>query len=50
MSLSAFPIVMLTARGEKADVVTGLEVGADDRLTKPFSPQCIRSDAIFALC
>lgn len=36
---SAIPIVMLTARGEEADVVTGLEVGADDYLTKPFSPR-----------
>ena len=34
---SAVPIVMLTARVEEADVVTGLEVGADDYLTKPFS-------------
>ena len=31
------PIVMLTARGEESDVVAGLEVGADDYLTKPFS-------------
>src|SRR5690349_20747810 len=30
------PILMLTARGEEADVVLGLEVGADDYLTKPF--------------
>ncbi len=36
---SIIPIVMLTARGEEADVVTGLEVGADDYLTKPFSPR-----------
>ena len=36
---SAIPIVMLTARGEEADIVTGLEVGADDYLTKPFSPR-----------
>lgn len=35
----AIPIVMLTARIEEADVVTGLEVGADDYLTKPFSPR-----------
>jgi DNA-binding response OmpR family regulator len=34
---SAVPIVMLTSRVEEADVVTGLEVGADDYLTKPFS-------------
>ena len=34
---SAVPILMLTARGEEADRVIGLEVGADDYLTKPFS-------------
>jgi two-component system phosphate regulon response regulator PhoB len=32
------PIVMLTAKGEEADIVTGLELGADDYITKPFSP------------
>jgi DNA-binding response OmpR family regulator len=35
------PIVMLTARSEEADVVTGLELGADDYLTKPFSPRVL---------
>ena len=34
---NSVPIVMLTARGEESDVVSGLEVGADDDLTKPFS-------------
>ncbi len=34
-------IVMLTAKGEEADVVTGLEVGADDYITKPFSPKVV---------
>jgi DNA-binding response OmpR family regulator len=36
---SDLPIVMLTARGEEADRVVGLELGADDYLTKPFSPR-----------
>jgi two-component system alkaline phosphatase synthesis response regulator PhoP len=31
------PIVMLTAKGEEADIVTGLELGADDYISKPFS-------------
>jgi two-component system phosphate regulon response regulator PhoB len=35
------PIVMLTAKGEEADVVTGLELGADDYITKPFSPRIL---------
>ena len=33
------PIIMLTARGEERDKVTGLETGADDYMTKPFSPR-----------
>jgi two-component system phosphate regulon response regulator PhoB len=33
------PIIMLTARGEEEDRVKGLEVGADDYVTKPFSPR-----------
>jgi DNA-binding response OmpR family regulator len=36
---SDVPIVILTARGEEADRVLGLELGADDYLTKPFSPR-----------
>lgn len=35
------PIVMLTARGEDADIITGLELGADDYITKPFSPSVL---------
>jgi len=35
------PLVMLTAKGEEADVVTGLELGADDYVTKPFSPRVL---------
>jgi len=34
-------IVMLTAKGEEADIVTGLELGADDYITKPFSPRVL---------
>lgn len=33
----AIPIVMVTAKGEESDIVTGLELGADDYVTKPFS-------------
>lgn len=35
------PILMLTAKSEEVDVVTGLEVGADDYITKPFSPRVL---------
>jgi two-component system alkaline phosphatase synthesis response regulator PhoP len=38
---AAIPIVILTARGEEADIVAGLELGADDYLTKPFSPRIL---------
>lgn len=37
----SIPVIMLTARGEEADVVTGLELGADDYMTKPFSPRVL---------
>ena len=37
--LSDVPIIMITARGEEADRVLGLEIGADDYLAKPFSPR-----------
>jgi len=35
------PIVMLTAKGEETDIVTGLELGADDYMSKPFSPKIV---------
>ncbi len=38
-ALNRLPILMLTARGEEADRVVGLELGADDYVTKPFSPR-----------
>lgn len=37
--LRSIPIIMLTAKGEEADIVTGLELGADDYISKPFSPR-----------
>ena len=38
-SRSRLPIIMLTARGEESDRIVGLELGADDYVTKPFSPR-----------
>lgn len=38
-ALNRLPILMLTARGEESDRVVGLELGADDYVTKPFSPR-----------
>jgi two-component system phosphate regulon response regulator PhoB len=35
------PVIMLTAKGEEADIVTGLELGADDFIVKPFSPRVL---------
>jgi two-component system phosphate regulon response regulator PhoB len=45
----SIPIIMLTARGEETDIVTGLELGADDYMTKPFSPKILmaRIKAVF---
>jgi two-component system phosphate regulon response regulator PhoB len=38
---TGIPIVMLTAKGEESDIVAGLELGADDYVTKPFSPKVL---------
>jgi two-component system phosphate regulon response regulator PhoB len=40
-AVANLPIVMVTARGEEADVVTGLELGAEDYVTKPFNPRVL---------
>lgn len=46
---SSIPIIMLTAKAEEADTVIGLELGADDYVTKPFSPKALmaRVKALF---
>jgi len=43
------PIVILSAKGEEADIVTGLELGADDYITKPFSPKVLTARVRTAL-
>jgi DNA-binding response OmpR family regulator len=40
-TLVELPIIMVTAKGEDADIVAGLELGADDYITKPFSPRVL---------
>ena len=40
-SVADIPIIMVTAKGEEDDIVRGLELGADDYITKPFSPQIL---------
>lgn len=40
-ALQSIPILMLTAKAEETDMVIGLEVGADDYITKPFSPKVL---------
>ena len=43
------PVIMLTAKSEESDIITGLEIGADDYITKPFSPKVLvaRMRALF---
>ncbi|MBX2852864.1 MAG: response regulator transcription factor [Phycisphaeraceae bacterium] len=38
---AGIPVIMLTAKGEESDIVKGLEYGADDYITKPFSPRVL---------
>ncbi len=38
-SMSSVPVIILTARGDESDRIVGLELGADDYVTKPFSPK-----------
>lgn len=40
---SAIPVIMMTARGQETDVVAGLDLGADDYVSKPFSPKVLVS-------
>jgi two-component system phosphate regulon response regulator PhoB len=44
----SIPVIMMTARGEENDIITGLELGADDYIVKPFSPKVLvaRSKAV----
>lgn len=39
METTAIPVVMLTAKGTEADIIKGLQMGASDYITKPFSPR-----------
>jgi two-component system phosphate regulon response regulator PhoB len=40
---ASIPVIMLTAKGEESDIVTGLEIGADDYISKPFSPKVLNA-------
>ncbi|MCL2205872.1 MAG: response regulator, partial [Treponema sp.] len=40
-NFAALPVIICTARGEETDVVTGLELGADDYVVKPYSPRVL---------
>ena len=49
-NLSDLPVILLTARAQESDVETGFDSGADDYITKPFSPRelAARVDALLA--
>ncbi len=47
--LSDVPIIMVTARGEEEDIIRGLDMGADDYITKPFSPKVLVARARAAI-
>ncbi|MDR2588250.1 MAG: response regulator transcription factor [Spirochaetales bacterium] len=47
--LKNIPVIMTTARGEESDVVTGLELGADDYVVKPYSPRVLAARVRAAL-
>ena len=40
---AGIPVIMVTARGEEADIIHGLEMGADDYITKPFNPHQLQA-------
>lgn len=42
-NLAEIPVIMVSAKGEEVDVIVGLELGADDYVTKPFSPKVLFS-------
>ena len=48
--MSRIPVLMLTGQAEEDDVVAGLEVGADDYMTKPFSPKLLTARVKSLLC
>jgi two-component system phosphate regulon response regulator PhoB len=41
--LKNIPVIMASARGEEADIITGLELGADDYVVKPYSPRILKA-------
>jgi two-component system alkaline phosphatase synthesis response regulator PhoP len=47
--VNKIPVIMTTARGEDSDIVTGLELGADDYVVKPFSPRVLAARVRAAL-